>query len=298
MLVVGSERDAHAAAVARALEERGIASIYLDFSDFPVNSRISWSPGGRAVFHPGSGEVDLHQLRSAYWRVADAVGLPEALDPAVHAWAGRESALALEGLLRDCRCPVVNSPGAIAAHRYKPEQSLAAAKVGAVLPATLVTNDPAAVHEFAGRHPEGVIVKPIGGGAYARRLTAGDPAREASIRACPMQYQAWVEGRDVRAYVFGAAVYAGRILTRDVDHVDFRTDPGHAIEAIRLGEVDEALCRRITRRLGLRFTAIDFRQRPDGSLVFLEANPSPMFLRFERDTGWPLLRGLLGLLGA
>ena len=35
---------------------------------------------------------------------------------------------------------------------------------------------------------------------------------------------------------------------------------------------------------------------PDGRYVFLEANPSPMFMRFELDTGPPLTESLGALL--
>jgi D-alanine-D-alanine ligase-like ATP-grasp enzyme len=41
---------------------------------------------------------------------------------------------------------------------------------------------------------------------------------------------------------------------------------------------------------------MDFRLTADGRYVFLEANPSPMFLGFEKATGLPLTEALVKLL--
>jgi glutathione synthase/RimK-type ligase-like ATP-grasp enzyme len=41
---------------------------------------------------------------------------------------------------------------------------------------------------------------------------------------------------------------------------------------------------------------MDFIRTDDGRFVFLEANPSPMFLGFERQTGLPLSEALVNLL--
>jgi hypothetical protein len=46
----------------------------------------------------------------------------------------------------------------------------------------------------------------------------------------------------------------------------------------------------------LEWTAIDWRLKPTGEYVFLEANPSPMFLNFEHQTGFPIIQKLVKLL--
>ena len=57
-------------------------------------------------------------------------------------------------------------------------------------------------------------------------------------------------------------------------------------------------CRRIARRLDLLWAGLDFRLTPGGRYVFLEANPSPMFLGFEARSGLPLTEALTELLTA
>ena len=52
----------------------------------------------------------------------------------------------------------------------------------------------------------------------------------------------------------------------------------------------------ITKVLMLEWTAIDWRLQPTGEYIFLEANPSPMFLHFERQTGFPITQKLVNLL--
>ncbi len=46
----------------------------------------------------------------------------------------------------------------------------------------------------------------------------------------------------------------------------------------------------------LEWTAIDWRLTPQGEYVFLEANPSPMFIQFERRTSFPITQKLVNLL--
>ena len=52
----------------------------------------------------------------------------------------------------------------------------------------------------------------------------------------------------------------------------------------------------MARALDLLWTGIDLRRTPEGRYVFLEANPSPMFLGFESRSGLPLTAALADLL--
>lgn len=297
VLIVGDAGDAHASAVARRVAARGATPAFVDFARFPAAAALAWDPIDNAGWIATSeGRVDLAAVRSVYWRTANPTRAAAGLQGALHGFAEAEARRALESLLRGLAVPVVNPPEAIAAHRFKPRQSAMVAALGVRVPATTITSDPAAVAAMFAAHPAGVIIKPVGGGAYARRLTRRDLERSESIRACPMQYQAYVAGEDVRVYVVGEAVLAGRIVVSDPGRVDFRTDPDHRSEAVTIGEDEAAMSRRVARTLGLVWTGIDFRRAQDGTLVFLEANPSPMFLKFERDTGHAIGAALTELL--
>lgn len=238
----------------------------------------------------------LEEIRSVYWRLARGPQAPAGLRRDLGPFAEAESRRAADALLSCLPCLVVNPPAAVAAHRQKPAQSAQARALGWSVPPTLVSNEPDAVRRFAAAHPEGVVVKPVGGGAYARRLGPGDLHRDRSIAACPMQYQGYVAGEDLRVYVVGDEVLPGRIVRADPGPVDFRRDAGHRAEAVALHEADRARCRALAAALGQRLSGVDLRRTPAGELVFLEANPSPMFLRFQADTGHPILERLVDLL--
>lgn len=298
MLIVGDPDDPHAAAVARGLAARGVPAEHLDFAEFPASAELSWDPLARRgrLERDHRPPIALEDLRSVYWRTATRTRAAAGLQRDAHAFAEDESRRALECMLRSLPCPVINSPAAVAAHRLKPLQTTQVAALGVPTPATLITSSPAALRAFVAAQPRGVIVKPVGGGAYVRKLVPSDLGRAASIRACPMQYQAYIPGEDLRVYVIGERVFAAAVVTSDPEHVDFRTDPTHRSVACTLEPPDVLRCLRLARTLGLAFTGIDFRRTPAGELVFLEANPSPMFLRFAADTGHPLAQALIDLL--
>ena len=298
MLIVGAPDDAHAAAVATGLAARGVRAEHLDFADFPAAAQLSWDPlARRGLLERASGPaIVLGSLRSVYWRTANRTRAAAGLRRDLHAFAEDESRRALECMLRALPCPVINPPAAVTAHRLKPLQSAQIAALGVPTPATRITSSPAEVRRFFAEHPQGVVVKPIGGGAYVRKLLPADLEREHGIRACPMQYQAYIPGEDLRVYVIGDRVFAARVITRDPDHVDFRTDPTHHSVACELDRDSALRSLKIARTLDLAFTGIDFRRTPAGETVFLEANPSPMFLRFAADTRHPLTEALLDLL--
>jgi glutathione synthase/RimK-type ligase-like ATP-grasp enzyme len=114
-----------------------------------------------------------------------------------------------------------------------------------------------------------------------------------NLGVAPVTLQEEIGGIDVRVFVCGRRVMACQLTT---DEIDFRDDPDPYTEPVDLPDemADRAL--RIARELDLVWTGMDFRLTPDGRYVFLEANPSPMFLGFEARTGLPLAHSLADLL--
>jgi len=102
-----------------------------------------------------------------------------------------------------------------------------------------------------------------------------------------------VVGTDVRAFVVGSRVFACEIRT---EALDFRDDMAPKIIPAELPAEVQAQSLQIADELGLKFTGIDWRREPQGRHVFLEANPSPMFLGFQHRTGLPLAESLAELL--
>jgi glutathione synthase/RimK-type ligase-like ATP-grasp enzyme len=93
--------------------------------------------------------------------------------------------------------------------------------------------------------------------------------------------------------VAGERVLACEVRT---EAIDFRDDVDATIVPHDLPDDVAALCLKAARVLDLLWTGIDLRRTPEGRYVFLEANPSPMFIGFESRCGLPLTESLLDLL--
>jgi glutathione synthase/RimK-type ligase-like ATP-grasp enzyme len=59
----------------------------------------------------------------------------------------------------------------------------------------------------------------------------------------------------------------------------------------------EDRCRNLVRRLGLGFAAVDLVERPDGRIVFLEANPNGQYAWLEQGGRTPVSDAVADALG-
>jgi glutathione synthase/RimK-type ligase-like ATP-grasp enzyme len=181
-------------------------------------------------------------------------------------------------------------------HRSKPAADLRLKAAGIPSPRCLVTDDPDELRRFVEAIGEaGVIRKPVGGGGYCDTIDpdgladdgAGGGAGDAlaGIVTAPVLFQERIRGDDLRVYVLdGEVIAAGHILTTAIDY------RGHEDDVVGITADDELadLCVRVASTLDLAFTGIDVKRSADGTLTVLDANPSPMFLAFERRMGQPI----------
>jgi glutathione synthase/RimK-type ligase-like ATP-grasp enzyme len=178
---------------------------------------------------------------------------------------------------------LVNPPERMAQHFRKLEQLDALRAAGVPVPATLATNDPRDVVEFAGE-VGAVVYKPLAGGGKCRRLTPDDltSGRLDRLAAAPVLFQPEVPGRNIRVYVVGGTVVASyEIVSDELDYRGAET----AVRHEPLADAEAAACVRAAAACGMPFTGIDLRRRPDGRFAMLECNPSPMFSGIQRRTG-------------
>ena len=120
-----------------------------------------------------------------------------------------------------------------------------------------------------------------------------DAERLEALAACPVQFQAYVPGYDVRVHVIGSQAIATRV---DSDGTDYRYASRSGFETdLRAWEVDPWVagsCVRLTSDLGLAFAGIDLRVRPDGAVYCFEVNPSPAYSYYEANAGQPIAMAL------
>jgi RimK-like ATP-grasp domain len=238
-------------------------------------------------------EVALDAITAVYAR---PLALPRFGGAWERARAERFHELFLEWI-DDAGCAVINRPRAMLSNASKPFQLQLIAAAGFAVPETLVTNSPDAVRRFSGRHDR-VIYKSISGvRSIVRELDDSAFERIGAIAALPTQFQAYVEGVDVRVHVVGDRCFATEITSTATDYrYAHRDGEPPTLTAVELPAVVHERCVTLARRLGLPFCGIDLRRRPDDEHVCFEVNPMPAFSYFERESGLPIAAALVDLL--
>jgi glutathione synthase/RimK-type ligase-like ATP-grasp enzyme len=297
IVILGHSSDAHAAHLKQVLMRMGIPVVYWDTHSFPTQAQLSWSPQTQrgSLTLPTGESLDLQTIQSVFWRNFSGASVPVLADAQQHHIAVRDATSTLQSIVQACPARWINSWQAYQFHQTKPLQLATAQRLGVTIPATLISNSPQQVGEFVCAHGQ-VIFKPVCGGAHTQFVTAEhlEPERlQTALRLAPITLQAYVPGTNVRTYLIGDTIYAAEIRSAAID---FRQDAQAELIPIALPDAIADQCRAIARAFFLEWTAIDWRVSPSGDYVFLEANPSPMFLHFEQQTGFPITQQLVKLL--
>ncbi len=195
---------------------------------------------------------------------------------------------------------LINPPQAASVLQYKPFQLHALRESGAVVPRTLISNDPVAVRAFKAEVGD-VIFKPIMGGAITQRLEGEALERLEDVASSPVIFQETIPGDDLRVMLAGNDIVSCVAIRTPSQHLDFRDDPVYSggeatYEEVTLPDAVIDQCRKAARRCGLVFAGIDIKRAPDGRWVFLELNSSPIYLDVEWKLGHPISRAIAELM--
>ncbi len=299
ILILGNASDSHAAHLKDVLTQAGATVDYLDTRLFPTQLRISWQPNTQIGYLtlPGGRQLNLPEIKSVFWRNFSGVYIPPLKDSDQQRVAFNDSMSTLRSLIRACPARWINSWQAYQFHKEKPLQLSKVKQIGVPIPETLISNSPEQVREFVQVH-EKVIFKPVYGGAHTQFITENhlEPQRLSRVLSIsPVTIQEYIQGTNIRTYVINGSVYSAEIRSTALD---FREDREAELRLVELPDSVRQQCLAIAKALMLEWTAIDWRLQPTGEYIFLEANPSPMFLHFERQTGFPLTQKLVNLLMA
>lgn len=299
ILVLGGPGEEHGRFVHDQLRLRGAQCYYLDVRDFPKDVRVNYFPQHNSgeIILSGDTVCRFEDINSIYWRnynrVASLHGAP-IRDPEMAFIAENDSRGLVESLLMGLETRWVNGWEGFELHQRKPYALSLVARMGVRIPRTICSNDPHALREFALKEQD-VIFKPIQGGTHTERLRH-DKLTDANLiglELAPITFQEEIPGTNIRVFVAGERCYALEVKTPEID---FRDDPRPDILSVDLPDHIAQQSIKIARTLKLLWTGIDYRLTPHGEYVFLEANPSPMFMGFEKATGVPLTAALLDLL--
>ncbi len=297
ILILGHSTDAHVTHMQSALQQVGVQVRYLETHQFPNRLRLSWQADtqqGQIAWEEGE-KWQLDEIHRVFWRQIAGVAIPDLEDQQQQWIAYNDSMSLLRSLMQAQPDQWVNSWNAYQFHKEKPLQLSRVNQLGVQIPPTLISNDLQQITAFVASLDR-VIFKPVYGGAHAQFVSQDhlDPQRlRLVLRLSPATFQAYIPGTNVRTYVIGKSVFSAEIRS---SALDFRADPSAELLPLSLPSAIHHQSLAITKALKLQWTAIDWRVTPSQDYFFLEANPSPMFIYFEQQTGYPITTALVKLL--
>lgn len=295
VLLCGIPTESPLLLVRDRLDDMGTPFLVLSqrrFAEIPFRFRISdGCVTGEIVIDRRT--YPLEDFFGVYTRLMDFRSLPEVSgDPAgsarralAHDWHD-----AVSRWLEVSPARVVNRSAPMGSNASKPFQAQAVTRRGLLTPDTLVTNDPDLARAFIREHGR-VVYKSISGvRSIVREVDAEDLARLDRIRSCPVQFQAYVDGRNVRVHTVGTEVFATGITTDATDYRYAHRQHGQAaaLEALEISDDLAAQCLALAQDLELPLAGIDLKLTPQGEVYCFEVNPSPAYSYYESQTGQPI----------
>jgi predicted ATP-grasp superfamily ATP-dependent carboligase len=239
---------------------------------------------------------DIDEIESVYLRLMDENFLPEIEKEPMGSQKRIKCRKVHEIFYLFCEVTpirVVNKIHSMSSNSSKPYQMQLIRKYGFAIPETLITNNPKKVIEFKQQHKK-VVYKSISSArSIVQELKSDDLNRLHLISWCPVQFQEFIKGLDVRVHVIGTKYFATAVHT---DFTDYRYSHsyGHDVElkAYDLDKETAEKCIKLTEALGLSFSGIDLRITPDNRVFCFEINPSPGYSYFEANTGQQISKAL------
>jgi RimK-like ATP-grasp domain len=295
ILLCGIPSETPLALVRERLDETGTPYVFFSQRDF-ASTEMHFEVANGSL----AGELQIdgrtHSLESfvgVYTRLMDDQYLPELRGQSPDSPLRARARALHDTLMRwyeIAPARVVNRTAPMGSNFSKPYQAQLIVQHGFRTPETLITNDPRLVREFHTRHGK-LIYKSISGvRSIVHTMGLDDWARLERIRWCPVQFQAFVEGRNVRVHTVGETVFATVVVTDAADYRYATRELGTAaeMEAVELSDELAAQCLGLARALELPFAGIDLKITPDDEVYCFEVNPSPAYSYYESHTGQPI----------
>lgn len=292
ILLCGIPSESPIAKVNQALVNLGAQSVVFSQRQF-ANAELEWEFVNRKPIghlHLFNCSYALEDFQAVYLRFMNETDLPEmkSADEQMREHCRRLHNSFYEWLEVTDSC-VVNRHSTMFSNSSKPYQAQIIRGCGFRIPPTLVTNNVDKVREFQGRHKR-VIYKSISGvRSIVKEFSPEDEERLSLIRYCPVQFQACLDGFDVRVHVIGTRCIATKIMTTGTDYRYAHQEGGDTtLEAFDISDQLVNACVRLTEALGLYFSGIDLRFTSDGQVYCFEVNPMPGYSYYESNTGQPI----------
>ena len=309
ILVVGSARDGHVAAVSKWFDLSAVEYRIVD----PFNSSSNgWSITLTSKVHLAiNGANPLSSAPTVvWWRLKPAyVMATESIDAFYdQTFALREWGITLDSIASIYPAAKWINPRASLANN-KLHQLTVATSVGLDVPRTLVSNSPEeAKHFLRSLEGKGCIhktlspyISPMGRMKYTTCISDSQISELANeLSLCPNVFQEQLNSDyELRIMIVGGSVFATRIDSSDRTTPDWRREmDADMYSPVLLPKELEGQLLLLHQRLGLIIGAYDVIVARDGTPYFLEVNPAGQWLWIEEKTGQEITRAVAELLAA
>jgi glutathione synthase/RimK-type ligase-like ATP-grasp enzyme len=294
--IVGSETEVHSLRLKELLEARGAEVLLIDTVKYPAEVSLSLLDDEVLYNRRSLDLVQVYFVKALFYSLPpyDLEKRRREIEVDLDNWyveyiAERERQSHLSSFLwmeAGKGKHVVNPVDSFDVHYLKPYQVQLLKRNGIPVPRTLVTNDAEELMRFAAAVKD-VVYKPVAGGAACERLNPRDLTKERLelLKTSPVLFQELIEGENIRVYAIEDEIVSSNIIQSD--SLDYRGAEKGFVH-LDLSEDIRALCVKAMKVCHMKYSGIDLIRRPNGEFVFLECNPSPMFLSIVRQAGDPV----------
>lgn len=298
ILLIGSVNEPIIAELVTKLVKRPVTLVVVDFQQTNGQTPLTVcvrEEGVAPFLKVGKRTIPLEAIRSTYIRIFFKGMEDEEVGTFPEQVSHRQSLFpALVGQLPGL---VVNPYEAASGNASKLYQLGKIAQLGFHVPRTLVTSIPEEALAFYDICQGRVIYKSISSvRSIVQRMTQEDFSRVEQIRHCPVQFQEYIPGIDLRVHVVGKRIFASQIETSSTDYRYTQAESFRSIRPVELSLDLQERCLALVEGLGLFLAGVDLRRTLDGDYYCFEVNTSPAFTFYEQQTGQRIGDALVDML--
>lgn len=285
ILVLWNNTDFHGKYVYETLQNKWVSVYYFDIPNILDKIKISYSIKNKKNYEIN---IDWKNIlvKSIYWRNYN-VNL-------INDYVSRLNMdSCIKWLFYNINCVWVNKPSSVFEHWTKRYQLLKYKKNKILIPKTYITNNFQMIEKLSNSKIK-YIFKPVLSWFETLILENENFSKlEQYLKNWPITIQEYIPWDDFRVYVVWNNIYWIKLQS---NKVDFREDNEAKIYKFDLDDTLKNYCLKVIKIAWYKYSAIDMKKWIDGKYYILEANPSPMFYKFEKDTWYPILEKLTDLL--
>lgn len=302
LLLVTNQRDITTDYIVLELKRRGIDYFRLNTELLPSSlCRMSnlFKSDWKIIINDKA--IQGADITGAYFRRPGKPEVSNSNDQDVSAYIELEWASFLKSLYMRLDDLWLNSPTNIILAEDKPRQLLLANELGFNIPETIISNDIDDAKEFS--QDGDIIIKPLRQSLFksehqekvifTSRIMSSELNSKEEFSVVPMIVQKEIKKKyDVRVTVVGSKIFPVAIYSQEKSdtEVDWRYGAHTDLKYQRISLPDKLneKCIELTKKLGLKFGAIDLICDLNNKFWFLEINPNGQWAWIENQTGCPI----------